>query len=138
MDIKETNKSLGFLNLDKLFQNISRFIELKLEIYELKVKEQIVVIISSIATLTLILSLGLFMLLFFSLALAYYLNSLLESQFVGFVIIGILYMILAVILAMFKDKLITSPLFQALFSDTLTQLENEQDAKAENEDTQQD
>ena len=67
--MKENNKSLNILNLDKLVDFITRFVELKLELYELKVKQQLVVIISSFATLALIISFGLFMIFFGSLAL---------------------------------------------------------------------
>ena len=126
--MKEKHKTLDILNLDKLVNNISKFIELKLELYELKFKEQLVVIISSFATLALIISFGLFMMLFASLALSFYLNGVFESGFLGFVIVGLIYLFICIILVVFKDKIITNHLFQALFSDSLTINDDEQDS----------
>ena len=126
--MKEKHKTLDILNLDKLVNNISKFVELKLELYELKFKEQLVVIISSFATLALIISFGLFMMLFASLALSFYLNGVLESGFLGFVIVGLIYLLICIILVVFKDKIITNHLFQALFSDSLTINDDEQDS----------
>jgi hypothetical protein len=126
--LKEKHRPLDILNLDKLVNNISKFIELKLELYELKFKEQLVVIISSFATLALIISFGLFMLLFASLALSFYLNGVFESGFLGFVIVGLIYLLICIILVVFKDKIITNHLFQALFSDSLTINNDEQDS----------
>ena len=126
--LKEKHKGQNFLNFDRVVEQLTRFIELKLEIYELKVKEQLVGIISGFATLTLILSFGLFMLFFGSLALGFYLNSVLDSEFLGFVIVGLIYFLICVLLVVFKDKIITNNLFQAIFSDTLTAKQDEQDS----------
>ena len=117
------------LNLDRLVNNLSKFIELKMEIYELKVKEQLVGVISSFATLALIISFGLYMLFFFSLALGFYLNEIFESTFIGFISVGVIYMLICIILIIFKDKILTNHLFQAFFSDTITRQENEQDSQ---------
>ncbi len=100
--------------------------ELKFEIYELKVKEQAVAMISIFVTIAIIAAFGLFMVFFSSLALGYYLNGLLESSFLGFVIIGLIYLFICILLLIFKDKLITNQLLQAFFSDTLTRDEDEQ------------
>jgi len=117
--LKKERKNFDILNIDSLIQNITKFIELKMEIYELKVKEQMVQIISSLATLGLILMLGIIMLFFFSLALGFYLNSLFDSSFLGFALIGSVYLLIAIMLMVFKDKLITNRLFQTFFSETL-------------------
>ena len=124
--MSEKLKPINFLNLDKLAEKLTKFIDIKLEIYELKVKEQLVLIISSLATLGLILSFGLFMVFFVSLALGFYLNGLFESRFIGFLIVGAIYLIVCILLILFKDKIIINKLLQAIFSDTLT---NESDGQ---------
>ncbi len=101
--------------------------ELKFEIFELKVKEQAVAMISNFIAIAIIATFGLFMIFFSSLALGYYLNGLLGSNFLGFVIIGFIYLFISILLLIFKDKLITNHLLQAFFSDTLTRDEDEQD-----------
>lgn len=128
--MKDKQTAFDILNLDKMVDSLTRFIELKMEIYELKVKGELVQIISSIATLTLILTLGVIMLFFFSLALGFYLNDLFNSSFMGFAIIGAFYMLIAVLLAIFKDKLITNRLFNSFFSKTLISGNDEQDEDA--------
>lgn len=130
--LKNKHKAFDILNLDKIIDHISKFIELKLEIYELKVKEQLVEIISSFAALTLIISFGIFMIFFFSLALGFYFNIILNSGFLGFIIVGGLYMLICIFLILFKDKIITNNLFQAFFSETLTRKQNEQDGEEQN------
>lgn len=119
-------KQLNILNLDKLVEKLTKFIEIKLEIYELKVKEQLVIIISSFAILALIVSFGLFMIFFGSLAFGFYLNGVFESKFIGFLIVTLLYFVICIALILFKDKIITNRLFQAIFSDSLTINEDEQ------------
>jgi len=126
--LKEKQEPLNILNLNKLVKNLTEFVEIKLELYELKVKEQLVTVISSFATLALIISFGLFMLFFASLALAFYLNGVFESGFLGFVTVGLIYLLICVVLVVFKDKIITNHLFQALFSDSLTVNDDEQDS----------
>jgi hypothetical protein len=128
--LKDKYKAVDLLNLDKMVDSLSRFLELKMQIYELKVKGELVQIISSIATLTMILTLGVIMLFFFSLALGFYLNDLFESSFMGFAIIGSFYMLIAILLAIFKDKLITNRLFNSFFSKTLISGNDEQDEDA--------
>lgn len=123
----EKNKLYDILNLEKLTGHLSRFIELKLEIYELKVKEQLVGIISSFATMALIISFGMLMLFFFSLALGFFLNYVFDSSFIGFVFIGLIYLLICILLVVFKNKIITNHLFQAFFSDTLTGKNDEQE-----------
>ena len=85
-------------------------------------------VISSFATLALILSFGLFMVFFASLALGFYLNHVLESSFLGFIAVGAIYLLICILLIVFKDKIITNQLFQAIFSDTLT-VNDEQDSE---------
>lgn len=128
--MKERFKKFDILSLDRLVENITKFIELKMEIYELKVKEQLVQIISSLAILALILTLGVIMIFFFSLALGFYLNDLFDSTFLGFALIGAIFLLIGVLLILFKDKLITNRLFQTFFSETLIKENEEQQEDA--------
>lgn len=132
--MEEKRKFLDALNLDRVINQLTKFIELKMEIYELKVKEQLVDIISSFATLILILSFGMFMLFFGSLALGFYLNGLFDSNFLGFLILGGFFLLICIVLILFRDKIITNQLIQAFFSDTITREKNEQDYEEQDED----
>ena len=59
------------------------------------------------------------MLFFFSMSLAYYLNDVLHSKFLGLLIIGGIYMVVSLLLLIFKDKIITNRLFRAFFERTI-------------------
>ncbi len=132
--IKDKEALIRLLNLEKIVANLTKFIEIKLEIYELKLKEQLANIISSIAVLMIILSFGFLVLFFASMALGFYLNSTLNSSFLGFLIIGGLNLLICILLVMMRDKIITNPLFQTFFSETLIKESDEQDSDRENED----
>ena len=45
----------------------------------------------------------------------------------GFLIIGLIYLLICIILILIKNKIVANQLFQALFSDTLTQKNDEQE-----------
>ncbi len=132
--IKDKEALIRLLNLEKIIANLTKFIEIKLEIYELKLKEQLADIISSIAILFIILSFGFLVLFFASMALGFYLNSVLDSAFLGFLIMGGFNLLICVLLVMIRDKIITNPLFQAFFSETLIKESDEQDSDREDED----
>ena len=134
IQLKERNKVFDILNLEKLFDSLSRFVELKLQIYELKVKEQMVIVISRIAMLTIMLLFGLIIIFFFSMALAYYFNHLLDSGFLGFVLVGSIYLTIGLLLVFFKGRLITNQLFQAFFSDTILKGDYDDEQEEQNED----
>ncbi|NJN25713.1 MAG: hypothetical protein HC819_07000 [Cyclobacteriaceae bacterium] len=108
------------LNLDKVIEHLTKFLELKIQIYELKIKSQMVDIISNFAILGLIVSFGMFLLLFLSLALGFYLNMVLHSPFMGFLCVSLIYLAICIILLVFKGRIIKNRLFQAFFSDTLS------------------
>jgi len=122
------NKVFDILNIDKVINHLSRFLELKLKIIELKIKEQLVGIISSFAIVAVILSFGMLMLFFLSLALGFFFSSIFESRTIGFSIVGLIYFMICIILIVFKDKIFTNHLFQTFFSETLTKQDDEQDS----------
>jgi len=121
------------LNLDRLVQNITRFIEIKLEIYELRLKEQLSETLANVAVMLFVVLVGFVGLVFLSLALALFLNDLFSSNFVGLVIIGSVYLAAGYFVFRYKDRLITSRILQAMFKEPLNNVENEQDETHENE-----
>lgn len=125
--MSEKQKSINILNIDLLVEKLTKFIELKLEIYELKVKQQLVIVISSLATLGFIIACGIFVIFFASVALGFYLNGVLESKFIGFIIVSVIYLLICIILILFRDKIITNRLLQAIFSDTIAIESDEQE-----------
>ncbi len=121
------NQLPDILNANRLIANLAKFVELKVEIYELKVKEQLVAIVDNFATLVFILSFGLFVIFFCSLALGIYLNGIIGSEYAGFLCVSGFYFLICILLILFKDKFITNQLFQSIFGDTLTESKDDPD-----------
>lgn len=132
--LKYQNKISDIFNLDKLIESLSTYVELKLQIYELRVKEQLVVAITKIAVLSIILLFGIIMIFFFSMALAYFLNSWLGSEFLGFALVGAAYLAIGLVILFLQGRLIKNHLFQAFFSDTILNSENDDEHEERIED----
>lgn len=120
-------------NLDRLLQNVTRFVEIKLEIYELRLKEQLSETLSNLVVLLFVMLVGFVGLVFLSLALGLFLNHLLQSNFIGLLIVGLLYLIVGFIVYRFKDRLVTTRILQAMFKEPLNNIENEQAESHEDE-----
>jgi hypothetical protein len=122
------------LNLDRLLQNITRFLEIKLEIYELRLKEQLSETLANLVVMLFVMLVGFVGLVFLSLALGLYLNSLLNSSFAGLLIVGATYLIVGYIVYRFKDKLmLTTRILQAMIKEPLNNVENEHKETHEDE-----
>ncbi len=122
------------LNLDRLLQNITRFLEIKLEIYELRLKEQLSVTLANLVVMLFVMLVGFVGLVFLSLALGLYLNNVLNSSFAGLLIVGATYLIIGYIVYRFKDKLmLTTRILQAMFKEPLNNVENEHKETHEDE-----
>lgn len=100
--------------------------ELKLEIYELRLKEQLSETLANLAAMLFVLSFGFIGIIFLSLTLGLYLNELFGSNFIGLLIVGVLYLIAGFIIYRYKDSLITPRILQAMFKEPLQNVENEQ------------
>jgi len=121
------------LNLDRLLQNITRFLEIKLEIYELRLKEQLSEMLANLIVMLIVMSVGFVGVVFLSLALGLYLNYLLQSSFAGLLMVGAIYLIAGYIVYRFKERLITTRILQAMFKEPLINVENEQKETHEDE-----
>lgn len=79
-----------------MLDNLVKYLEVNIELIKLDTKETAVRIIAKMMKAIVMMILGSFTLLFISLALAFYLDSLLGSAFHGFFIIGLFYLLLLV------------------------------------------
>ncbi len=121
------------LNIDRLLQNVTRFLEIKLEIYELRLKQQLSETLANLTAMLLVMLVGFVGLVFLSLALGLFLNNVLQSSFAGLLIVGVVYLIAGYIVYHFKDRLITTRILQAMFKEPFNNVENEQKDTHEDE-----
>ncbi len=100
--------------IGKLIQEIKEYLDLKYDIARLDITEKIVVLFSVFYSFMILVVLipGIFM--FLSFALSYYLGLVFGGYHWGFLIVGGLYFILAVIFLIFRKRLITKPLAKFL------------------------
>lgn len=84
--------------LEKLLENVIRYIESRLELFKLEVEESVAAAVSALIQSLLVGVLGVLVLLLFSWGLANLLNYWIGNPFAGYFIVGLIYLIaLAVI-----------------------------------------
>lgn len=101
----ENKGLLRFLKLDGVVDNLVHLVESKIELAKLETKEEIAVILSKMAVFALLLTFGLFFLVFVSIALAYYLSALVKSAFLGFLIVSGIYLTLFLTIFLLRGRI---------------------------------
>ena len=87
----------SFLNLDSIVENLSGFVEKKIEIYKIEFKEEAARAGARLVVMF-VLALALFMaVFFFTVGLAAILNNVLESTYLGFLIMAGFYLLIVVV-----------------------------------------
>lgn len=96
-NLKET--ILKFLRLDTLIENITGYLEAKVALVKMEVREEVAGVLSRGLVMMMVAMVGFLFVLFAGLALSLYLNTVLESQFLGYLIVaGGFGLILAILL----------------------------------------
>jgi hypothetical protein len=100
---------MSLLNLNELFENFYKYVEARIDLLKFETKESITEAVISIIQGVALLILSLFVITFLSIGLALLLNSALDSNFWGFMIVAAFYGLLLVGAIMLKN----SPAFKA-------------------------
>jgi hypothetical protein len=93
------------INFSELITTIKKLIEIRIKILIEEIKDDISTVITRLVVLILMLLTSLFILLFGSIALAFYFATLSESTHVGFLIVGGIYVFILLILFMIRNSL---------------------------------
>ena len=89
------NKGLfKLLKLDNLIEHLSGYVEDKIALVKIELKEELAVAIAKIIITIVMIIFVLFAILFASITLAVYLNKLLDSNLLGFGLVSIFYLVL--------------------------------------------
>lgn len=83
--------------IDKILENVLRYIESRFELFKLEIEESVSIALVRLIQGLIIGVLGIFVLLFFSWGIANALNVWLNSTFVGYFIVGGIYLLLMLI-----------------------------------------
>ncbi|MFN3403286.1 MAG: phage holin family protein [Cytophagaceae bacterium] len=89
-----------FLKLDGLFEHLKGYLEKRFELFKLEMKEKAANIMATMLMVMMLAFTFFLMLIFMSLALGNYLNSLFNSSYMGFLILGIFFLVAGIIFAM--------------------------------------
>jgi hypothetical protein len=93
------NKFLNFFKFDGILDVVKGYVDAKIQLLKLDVKEKASNIITTLLFMMLLLFSFLMMLVFASLALGHYLNTLFDSEFMGFALLALFYLVLVLIMA---------------------------------------
>lgn len=94
-----------FLKLENLVDNISGYIEARIELIKIEIREDIARFLARAMLLMITLFLGLLVLLFCSIGLAHFLNSVLDHKTAGFWIVAGIYGVPCLILILFRKSI---------------------------------
>jgi uncharacterized membrane protein YqjE len=96
------DKILKFLRLDGIISNLSGYVETRVALVKIEIREEVANILSRGLVIMLIIMVGFLCLLFLSLAGAQYLNTVLESPYAGYVIVALFFGFILALLLVFR------------------------------------
>lgn len=101
-------------NLESLFANAGEYLETKTELWKLKMVDKTSEAVSSITEKVILVVVGLIFFLFLNIGLALLIGYWLGHSFYGFFIVAGFYAIVGLLVHSMKDKLIRTPVANAL------------------------
>jgi len=99
---KIRDKILKFLHLDEIINNLSGYVEARVGLIKVEIREEVADILSRGLMIMIFFLVGFMFLLFLSFGLANYLNTQLESESAGYMIIALFFGILLSVLLLFR------------------------------------
>ncbi len=94
-----------FLRLDGLMGSLTGYIEAQIQLFKLEIKEDIAKAISKAIGFFALLLFGFLFLLFFSLGLAYFINTFFEEVYAGYWIVAGIYGLAFLVFLMFRKTI---------------------------------
>lgn len=99
------DKIFKILHLDNLIDNASGYVEARLELYKIEIREDVAKVLSKALIYMTIGFFGFLLLIFFSVGLALFLNRYFAEAYIGFWIIGGIYGLAFLILLVFRKSI---------------------------------
>jgi hypothetical protein len=93
------------MNVSEILATVKKLIELRIKIAFKRLSDDISTIVTRIVALILMVLAGMFVLLFGSISLAFYLGELLDRVYLGFLSVGGIYLLLLLILYLVRNTL---------------------------------
>lgn len=112
--MSENKRFSDIFRIKNLINALVGFIETKIELYKIQFKEEIAKALSVMVIIFLIAMIGMLFLLFLSHFLAQLLNDLLENNYLGYLIITFIYLLIGVLVYM-RRKRISNAIINLMF-----------------------
>ena len=96
-------KAVNLFNVDQMIDHMVEFVETRLEILKLDLKEESVRVIAKLLTGSLIVLFSTLFFIFFSVAIAIILNQALDSEYLGFAILAAFFLIILISILIIKQ-----------------------------------
>ncbi|MFL5729735.1 MAG: phage holin family protein [Cytophagaceae bacterium] len=93
------NKFLNFFKFDGILDVVKGYVDAKIQLVKLDIKEKASKVITTLLFMVLLLFSFLMMVVFGSLALGHYLNTLFHSEYLGFVVLALFFFMIVLIMA---------------------------------------
>ncbi len=106
------NKEKFGNNLQEVIDNIKQYVSLKTELYSLIILERLAGISTQVIVLLIILQLFFFFMLFLSFGFVHWFSTINGNQLTGYLIVASFYLILGVIVFVFRKQLFLNPLIK--------------------------
>ena len=106
MEDQEKSRLFKFLKIDSIIENLTGLIEARLDLAKLEVKEEIAKIAARIIAGVVFAFLAVMVIIFFSMWLATFLNSVIDSIWAGYALVTGFYLLVLVLLIVFRVHII--------------------------------
>lgn len=97
---------LKFFKLDSIVDHISGYIETRVALVKMEIREEVASAMSRALIVLIMLLTGILFLLFISIGVAEYINGVLGGEYLGFVIVGGFYGLLLLLMVIFRKSLL--------------------------------
>jgi len=101
---KIKDRILKFLRLDGIISNLSGYVETRIALVKIELREEVANILTRGLMIMIMFLVGFLVVLFLSLGLAQYLNTLLGSEFGGYMIVALFFGLLLLVLLVFRKS----------------------------------
>ena len=106
-------------NIEMLYEKAKEYTYTTLELYKLTAVDKAAEVISSLSFRIAFLLIAAFFTLFFNIGLSLYLGELLDSNAAGFFIVSLFYLVFGLLLYIFRQKWIKSPISNLIIKELL-------------------
>jgi hypothetical protein len=110
-----------FLKLESLIENLSGYIESRVELVKLEIREDVARLLAKSIVYAALMLFAFLFLIFFSIGLAQYINTFFEVDFAGYWIVALIYAITFFVLLLFREGLLKN--FEKQFTEKIRRKE---------------